>query len=637
METSKIAVGSLFSGKIQFKIPLFQRHYVWDREGQWQPLWEDIKEKSERRLSDPQKDALSHFTGVIVVQRINTLPGQVEKFQIIDGQQRLTTFQIILCALRNICKQQNFDDLAETIEDDYLLNKGKLIEGEDKYKLIPTDFDKDSLLNIVDGDDKASSSNKDKIHDAYKYFQTAIQEYAGNDKKKIDSLYEAVLGDFGLVQILIDKGKDDAPEIIFESLNARGKNLLEFDLIRNNLFMRTSDNDRDALYEKYWKHFETENWEKEVGVGKNKLALSELFLQHFLMAKLGEHDVSPLFRTYQRRYRVNLSENQEIEHELAELHRYSEKYRIITDCDARTDIGSLMRFYKIFDITSLHPFILYLLNDSGLDDSKKSKDDILLTFRILESYTIRRMLCTRNGLKNYNQFFSGIIRELISKKSKFSVREFARTLSDQETDTNKWPNNHDVKTSLSGSWISIVTSKTAAKNIMRYILYRIELRMREQSRFPETDDLPFGQFTLEHIMPHKWEENWLLPNGNSFLSRKNLYSKELEPWELLSLGKEHLANPAYLWAHELAVKRDASLQNIGNLTIVTKGLNSSMNNDSYDAKRENLFSNSTLMLNKEISKSASWDVKEIEERGDLLYEKFCQIWRDSKWFEENIT
>ena len=635
MQPTQVTVRRLFNSEIQFKIPLFQRHYVWDLEGQWQPLWEDIKKKSEQRLSDPQKDTLSHFTGVIVVQRINTLPGQVEKFQIIDGQQRLTTFQIILCALRDICKQQNFDDLAETIEDDYLLNKGKLIEGEDKYKLIPTDFDKNSLLKIVDYE--ASSPNKSKIHDAYKYFQTAIQEYAGNDKERMRSLYHSVLDDFGLVEILIDK--DDEPEIIFESLNARRKSLLEFDLLRNNIFLRvrTSDDDRDALYKKYWKHFETEYWEKEVGVGKNKLALSELFLQHFLMAKLGEYSVSPLFRTYQRKYRFNLPENQGIEHELAELHRYSKEYRIITDCDAKSDIGSPMRFYKIFDITSLHPFVLYLLNDSGLDNSK-NKDDILLTFRILESYTIRRMLCTRNGHKNYNQFFSGIIKELISKKSKFSVKEFARTLSRQETDTNKWPNNHDVKESLSGSWISIATSNKVATNVVRYILYRIELLTREGNRFPEKDELPFKQFTLEHIMPHKWEENWLLPNGDGFLSRKDLYSEKFEDPRLLALlGKEHLTDPSYLQAHELAVERNASLQNIGNLTIVTGGLNASMSNSSYDKKREKLFSNSTLMLNKEISKSASWDVKEIKERGDLLYEKFCQIWHDSKWFEDNMA
>lgn len=635
MQPTQVTVRRLFNSEIQFKIPLFQRHYVWDREGQWQPLWEDIKKKSEHRLSDPQKDATGHFTGAIVIQDTVTSSSEVQKYQIIDGQQRLTTFQIILCALRDICKQLNFDDTAKQIEDLYLLNKARLTEGEEKYKLIPTDFDKDSLLKIVDNAYEASSPNKGKIHDAYRYFQKTIQEYTGNDEEKVRSLYHSVLDDFGLVEILIDK--NDEPEVIFESLNARRKSLLEFDLLRNNIFLRIPENDRDTLYKKYWKHFETEYWEKEVG--KNKPALSELFLQHFLMAKLGEHGVSPLFRTYQRRYQVNLPENQKIEYELVELHRYSEWYRIITDCDAKSDIGSLMRFYKIFDITSLHPFILYLLNDSGLDD----KDDISLTFRILESYTIRRMLCTRQGHKNYNKFFSRIIRYLISSKGKFSVRGFARFLSGQETDTDKWPNDDDVKNSLSGGWKWNITSKTAAKNIVRYILYRIELLTREENRFSEKDELPFKQFTLEHIMPEKWEENWLLPNGNGFLSRNDLYSEEVkeDPLLLTLLGnvnvEEYLADPSYLQAHNLAVERNNSLQNIGNLTIVTGPLNSSLSNDSYDKKRGNLFSNSTLALNNEISKSASWDVKEIKERGDLLCEKFCQIWHDSKWFEDNMT
>ena len=633
MQPKQVTVRTLFNSEVQYKIPLFQRHYVWDlKDDLWQPLWEDIKKKSEERLPDSQKGVIGHFTGAIVTQQTMTSSSEVPKYQIIDGQQRLTTFQIILCALRDICKQLNFDDTAKQIEELYLLNKTRSAEGEEKYKLIPTDFDKDSLLNIVDGDYEALSSNKGKIHDAYKYFQTAIQEYAENDEEKVLSLYHSVLDDFGLVDILIEK--NDEPEVIFESLNARRKSLLEFDLLRNNIFLRTPDDDRDTLYEKYWKHFETEYWEKEVG--KNKPALSELFLQHFLMAKLGEHNVSPLFRTYQRRYQVSLSENQDIEHELAELHRYSEKYRIIIDCDEESDIGSLMRFYKIFDITSLHPFVLYLLNDSGLDNSK-NKDDILLTFQILESYTIRRMLCTSQGHKNYNKFFSAIIKALVSNQGKFSVRWFARVLSRQAPDTYKWPNNDDVKASLSGGWAGTGTSKTAANNIMRYILYRIELLTRKENRFSEKDELPYKQFTLEHIMPEKWGENWLLPNGNGFLSRRDLYSKELDPLDLLLFDKKHLADPSYLRAHELAVERNASLQNIGNLTIVTGRLNSSMSNSSYDKKRKKLFSDSTLMLNKEISKSASWDVKEIKERGDLLYEKFCQIWHDSKWFEDKMA
>ena len=172
---------------------------------------------------------------------------------------------------------------------------------------------------------------------------------------------------------------------------------------------------------------------------------------------------------------------------------------------------------------------------------------------------------------------------------------------------------------------------------MRYILYRIELLTREENRFPEKDELPFKQFTLEHIMPHKWEENWLLPNVGGSLSYDDLYSKKFEGFTSAEIRKEHLADPSYLQAHELAVERNASLQNIGNLTIVTGGLNASMSNSSYDKKREKLFSDSTLALNKEISKSASWDVKEIQERGDRLCEKFCQIWHDSEWFEDNMA
>ena len=240
MRSIPVTVRDLFYREIQFKIPLFQRHYVWDREGQWHPLWEDIKEKSERRL-DPQKDATGHFTGAIVIQQTAASSSEVRKYQIIDGQQRLTTFQIILCALRDICKQQDFDDTAKEIEDVHLLNKARLTKGEERYKLIPTDFDKDSLLKIVDVDYEASSPNKGKIHDAYKYFQTAIQEYAENDEERVRSLFYSVLDDFGLVEILIDE--NDEPEVIFESLNDRGKSLLQFDLLRNNIFLRTPDDD----------------------------------------------------------------------------------------------------------------------------------------------------------------------------------------------------------------------------------------------------------------------------------------------------------------------------------------------------------------------------------------------------------
>lgn len=626
MQPTNVNVSSLFGNKVQFRIPLFQRHYVWGLDDQWEPLWEDIKEKSNQRLSQQQRDKFSHFTGAIVVQQKPTNVDEVPKYEIIDGQQRLTTFQIILCALRDICISEKFEDIADEI-DGYILNKGMLSKEYDgeQYKLVPTDFDSSSLNGIVNGSTEDSSvEKKGRIRPAYTYFQRKIKKYTENERKKILSFLHAVLNDFGLVQILIDS--DDEPEMIFESLNGRGKSLLQFDLLRNNLFLRTriSEDDRDKLYRDYWSHFETDYWEAEIKLGRRKEILSEVFFQHFLMAKLGTDSVSPLFKTYQREYRKSLPEDQSSKHELIELSRYSKTYKEITDCDLGSYIGLPMRFYKIFDITSLHPFVLYLVNEA-----EASKADITLVLKALEAYTVRRMLCTSQGHKNYNKFFAEIIRKL--RRSGFGVREFIQVLSSQSSNTSKWPANHEVESALHGQWSEINVNR----NVIRYILYRIELLNRGDNRFAEKDDLPFSQFTLEHVMPEKWKENWKLPINKGFISYDDLFSEEFKEnnslWKLLP-SKDGLADSTYLEVFELALERDGLRQSIGNLTIVTGRLNSSMSNAPYSEKRKSLFHNSTLMVNKEIYKSDSWDVAEIRQREQQLYTKFCDIWPDAESF-----
>lgn len=631
MQPTNVNVSSLFGNKVQFRIPLFQRHYVWGLEDQWQPLWEDIKEKSNQRLSQQQRDKFSHFTGAIVVQQKPTNVDEVPKYEIIDGQQRLTTFQIILCALRDICMSQEFEDIADEV-DGYILNKGMLSKEYDgeQYKLVPTDFDSFSLKGIVEGvTGDRSVEKKGRIRPAYTYFQRKIEKYIESDRKKILSFLHALLNDFGLVQILIDS--DDEPEMIFESLNGRGKSLLQFDLLRNNLFLRTriSEDDRDKLYRDYWSHFETDYWETEIKLGRRKEILSEVFLQHFLMAKLGTDSVSPLFKTYQREYRKSLPEDQSSKYELIELSRYSKTYKDITDCDLESYVGLPMRFYKIFDITSLHPFVLYLVNEA-----EASRDDIALVLQVLESYTIRRMLCTSQGHKNYNKFFSETIRKL--RNSGFGVRELIQVLSIQSSNTSKWPANHEVESALHGQWSEINVNR----NVIRYILYRIELLNRGDNRFAEKDDLPFSQFTLEHVMPEKWKENWKLPIGNDSITYDELFSEEYKEnnslWKFLP-SKEGLADSSYLDAFELALERDGLRQSIGNLTIVTGRLNSSMSNAPYSEKRKSLFHNSTLMVNKEIYRYDCWDVTEIRQRERQLYTKFCDIWPDAESFKMNST
>ena len=298
MQTREVCVNDLFNSDIQYIIPLFQRHYVWDREEQWSPLWEDIRQKAFHRLSVSQRDGDSHFTGAIVIQQRQTNVDEVPKYEIIDGQQRLTTFQVILCVLRDMCKLYEFGNIKGEIER-YILNQGTLLDDSDdeKYKLIPTEFDKASFISVADGH---TGDDNGQIHSTYNYFKSEIESYVNRDREKMLALFRSILNDFSFVQILLDSG--DEPEKIFESLNARAKSLLQFDLLRNNLFLRARiESDRNRLYRDYWQHFESAYWEEEVTVARKRIALSELFLEHFLRAKLGEEKVTPLFSVYQKK------------------------------------------------------------------------------------------------------------------------------------------------------------------------------------------------------------------------------------------------------------------------------------------------------------------------------------------------
>lgn len=670
MEVTKVQVRSLFGSKVQYKIPLFQRHYVWDREDQWQPLWEDITAKSCQRLSQLERQQFSHFTGAIVVDQQGTNVDEVPKYEIIDGQQRLTTFQIILCALRDICKSSSYSDIADEVRS-YIRNQGMLLNDDEEYKLIPTKFDRTSFHSLVEEPIDALGNNN--IHLAYRYFYEEIERYASGERERILALYHAILNDFGFVQILL--GPDDKPEEIFESLNARGKRLLEFDLLRNSLFLSARE-DRDTLYKRYWEHFETRYWDRKV----RKATLSELFLQHFLITKLGTEDVKPEFTAYQRRYRRMLEDNLGIEYEFSELYRYSEVYREMTDCNDDSEIGQRLKFYKTFKLTTLHPFILFVICEVGLSGRELNR-----VFDILESYTIRRMLCCRgkNGLKNYNIFFAELIRGL---RGNFSLENFIARLSAQTADFRRYPTddevgpalhprydedparlgddasivfpgNQAVKAALDGLWVE--TAGPIKSSLIRYILYRIELQKREENGYSEPSALSFSRkLTLEHIMPNKWKTTWHLPvadgtilyeNNSVYLNREigadvllfsELFSDDYKAGnpDLERPSRDGLADEsAYSDAFNLALVRDHLLQSVGNLTLVTGELNASMSNRPFSKKKEALYTNSLLMLNREICQHNSWDINEIRERSEKLIADFCKVWRPLDWFTENVS
>ena len=638
MKSEWISVADLFgggnAGHVQYKIPLFQRHYVWDN-NVWRTLWRDITEKVEANQGLSASSRKRHFTGAIVTQHLDTIEGEVPKYEVIDGQQRLTTFQIILCAIREICKNRYPN--IETAADNHIANKDYLLPYDnERYKLLREESrsDESDFLLIVDG--KINQCKKGNIREAYRYFFNQIKHEYASDQQQMFALFTSISQDFGVVKIEIDS-KDDESEKIFASLNTTGKLLREFDHLRNNLFLRarTSEDDEDSealrksLYRDYWSHFEVDDY---------WITRANDFLRIFLEAKLGPEEVdSTSFDIYQKKYLRKLRKShgfaegdpQLVIHEFIELEKYARVYQEEIDND-NLEIGHRMEFYKRFNFSNLHPFLLFIINESKL-----SENQIDEVFEVLESYTLRRMLCYGQKAARTNVWINKFFNKFFTEESKeFELGELVKHLSESKYD--KWPTDTEIEDALG----KVGTTPPVA----RYILYRIECWQRENDRFTEKVTLPPDQFTLEHIMPQSWRDSWPLPiEGGDEKWFGELYTTAYKKANL-STWNEHpqpsgLVKKSYKAAHDLAERRKNLIQSIGNLTIVSGDFNrDGLGNQPFDTKKNLLFQHSDLRLNKTICMNYdSWDADQICDRATRLLNDFRQIWRSADSYIEKIT
>ena len=288
--TTSNNICNLFTEDVQFRVPIYQRRYVWN-EDNWYALWRDIRENSDQNIGGhPQ----SHFTGTIVTEKINDVHPGIDTLEIIDGQQRLTTFQIIFCIMRDLCSEM--EDLYNIGTDlsGFLLNDPTL---DQHPKLVPTEHDQNAFNSVLQQRRvEVGELTQHRIRQVYKYFMREIKGYIGDDHrvgadklspsyKNLHNLFLSISSNFKVVQIA---PQGEASQKIFETLNATGRQLSEFDYLRNILFLRAgaelgiedARNKRKELYHDHWSEFEADynNWEEE------KL---ELFLWDFLKAKMG--------------------------------------------------------------------------------------------------------------------------------------------------------------------------------------------------------------------------------------------------------------------------------------------------------------------------------------------------------------
>lgn len=456
MKATAVSLLALFETKMQLEVPLFQRQYIWQQEKHWEPLWEDISRKFSDYL-EGRKDAPIHFLGAMVLDLKQTPATHVSKRQVIDGQQRLTTFQIFLSTFRDFCNKHECEEMAKECAN-FTFNKGMMADSEvDRFKVWPTQLDRPQFMDVVGAGSRDEILKRHPLRkrpyarkyeprprmvEAYLYFYEQLELFFVGTKDepplagevelstRVDECFQALKGALQVVEIDLEYG-DDA-QVIFETLNARGEPLLPADLLRNYIFLRAArkGEDQESLYKKFWTRFDDPFWRVEVKQGRLFRPRSDLFLQHFLASRLtADIPIKHLFVEYKYWIERN-TPFLSVSDELACLARQGDEFRRILDPEKNDVVYGLVTFIDTFDVRTCYPLLLAMFDD-GIEEEQWKKFSV-----ILESYLLRRAIC---GLttKNYNRVFLSLTRAL--RRDGMTPENLAKLLSSLTGDSTEWP------------------------------------------------------------------------------------------------------------------------------------------------------------------------------------------------------
>ncbi|EMH29761.1 hypothetical protein HMPREF1423_00868 [Helicobacter pylori GAM270ASi] len=370
----------------QFVIPIYQRVYSWGKE-QCEQLWDDI-------IKIGGNDKMNgHFIGSILYVLDGNTPSS--PLLIIDGQQRLTTITLLLIALRN-----HLSDEVKILEkfsrkeiESYLINNNK--DGDKKFKLILSESDKDTLLSLIDENKRKPSEPSVKIVENFKLFEKWISE----NTDKLETIFKG-LEKLMIVWIALDK--EDDPQLIFESMNSKGIELTQTDLIRNYIVMETETEEKQKdFYNGYWRAMEEDFKQNET--------LFNRFVRHYLTIKTGkipnEKRVYKAFKDYQQK------EGVKIENLLKDLQKYCGYFcQIAFKKEANKDLSKALSFLVDLEMDVVYPLLLELYSDYS--DGVLLKQDFIPIIALTESYLCRRAVCGL-GSNSLNKIFPSFTKKSI--------------------------------------------------------------------------------------------------------------------------------------------------------------------------------------------------------------------------------
>ena len=236
MQTQITTVIQAFPNTKQYAIPSYQRNYVWTREDQWEPLWEDVKALATRMVNEGE-GVKPHFLGTIITKPIG-IRGFINVWWVVDGQQRLTTLQVMLAAAHSVFTDVGLGQFAAILSDCLVNSESMRIKAQDKYKIDPKEGDYETFASIIDGalSPSAPLSSRSSLADCYSYFCGRVREWLDSRAGDPIATYANALTMSArekLRVVDIQLGDSDNPHTIFEALNARGEPLTEWEKTKN--------------------------------------------------------------------------------------------------------------------------------------------------------------------------------------------------------------------------------------------------------------------------------------------------------------------------------------------------------------------------------------------------------------------
>ncbi|RVY65089.1 DUF262 and DUF1524 domain-containing protein [Helicobacter pylori] len=533
----------------QFVIPIYQRLYSWKKE-QCEQLWDDI-------IKIGGNDKMNgHFIGSILYMRVDDTHSS--PLLIIDGQQRLTTITLLFIALRNHLSDEvkileKF--LREKIES-YLINSNK--DGDKKFRLILSESDKDTLLSLIDENRRKPSELSLKIVENFKLFE----EWIRKNTDKLETIFKG-LEKLMIVWIALKKGKDD-PQLIFESMNSKGIELTQADLIRNYILMGLEPEKQKIFYEKYWRAMEEDFKQNET--------LFNQFVRHYLTIKTREipniNKVYEAFKDYRQKKGI------ETEALLQDLQKYCGYFcRIVFKKeDDNKELNKALSFLVDLEMDVIYPLLLELYSD--YKDGVLSKQDFPPIIYLIESYICRRAVCGL-GTNSLNKVFPSFTKHIQKDEYFKSLKAHFVYLTEKQ----RFPNNDEFKK----LFITIDFYNFQKK---KYFLERLE-------KFDTEEPVDTQECTIEHIMPQILTEEWKRDLGENFEAIHEKY-----------------------------------LHTIGNLTLTGYNQEYSNNSFQEKRDMEKGFKQSPLRLNQNLKDEdlEVFGEKEIEKRANDLADWALKIW-----------